>query len=301
MDTSLAPIHVANHWPFVAKQLHLERWETGRMALEVVAQLQNEHTGALAPLGRKRLTEGKLTPGQAGAIWRALSELEAMGVLVRCRGAGRRPDGWGFRGDVAHWRGMPWKHSGRTVENALGDCISRADCAVSARNPGQSVVFPRGKRLFHISAADHLPRPWSEGRESVDTRGNGEPRAATANSRAWHPVDSRGYGAEIVPFDAPPTVLPVVLEELLLTTEGAAERHERFRQMVDKRAVPGQSVKPGLVPDQKLMRLAIELTDEQATEARIRWVNEHPQCQVPSGIDDLVLIARELCPVAVEA
>lgn len=64
--------------------------------------------------------------------------------------------------------------------------------------------------------------------------------------------------------------------------------------MIDKRAVPGQNVKPGLVPDQKLMRLALDLDDEQATEARIRWVNEHPECQVPSGVDDLVRIAAEL-------
>jgi hypothetical protein len=113
-------------------------------------------------------------------------------------------------------------------------------------------------------------------------------------------VDSRGNGGEIVPIDAPPTVLSVVLEELLLSTEGAAERHERFKSMIDKRAIPPQRVHPGLIPDQKLMRLAIDLSDEEATEARIRWVNAHPTCQVPSGVDDLVRIAAEI-PRAVVA
>lgn len=297
MDTTLTPLQVANHWPFVVAQLHLERWETGRQALEAVAMLQNEHAGAAVPLGRKRFVEAGLTPGQAGALWRALTELEGRGVLVRQRGAGRRPDGWSLRADLSHWRGMPWKHSGRVVEDALVGCISRAQCAVAARMPGQSVAFPRVTRNFHIAQCDHLPPP---GLFPVDSRGNGETRAGTPQSRAWNPVDSRGNGGEIVPIDAPLTVLSVVLEELLLSTEGAAERHARFKAMIDKRAVPGQRVVPGLVPDQKLMRLAIDLTDEEATEARIRWVNEHPTCQVPSGVDDLVTIAAEL-PRAVRA
>ncbi|HEV2369115.1 MAG TPA: hypothetical protein VGR90_04530 [Acidimicrobiales bacterium] len=291
MDTSLAPIHVANHWPFVDRHLSLERWQTGRQALEFVAQLQNEAAGEYVRIGRKRLTESKLTAGQAGAIWRALTELEERGVVARLRGAGRRPDSWSLRPELTHWRGMPWKYSGREVERVLCGCISRASCAVAARTPGQSVALPRVKKEFRIAPQDHL---LPLGLFPVDARGFPAGRAATANSRAWGSVDTRGNGAEIVPFDAPPTVLPVVLEELLLTTEGAAGRHERFRQMIDKRAVPGQNVKPGLVPDQKLMRLAIELDDEQATEARIRWVNEHPECQVPSGVDDLVRIAAGL-------
>jgi hypothetical protein len=64
--------------------------------------------------------------------------------------------------------------------------------------------------------------------------------------------------------------------------------------MIDKRAVGEQAVRPGRAPARKLMQLAIDLSDEQATEARIRWVNAHRECQVPSGVDDLVEIAHTL-------
>jgi len=199
MDTTLNPIHVANHWPFVDRHLSLERWDTGRQALETVAQLQNDAGGEYVALGRKRLGE-TMTPGQAGAIWRALVELEERGVLARRRGAGRRPDAWGFRPELSQWRGMPWRYSGRAVERVLCGCISRASCAVAARNPGQSVAFPRVKVEFRISPQDHLLPP---GLLPVDTRGFRATRAANAQRRAWAPVDTRGYSAEIEPIGVP--------------------------------------------------------------------------------------------------
>jgi hypothetical protein len=227
MDTTLAPIHVANHWPFVDRHLSLERWDTGRLALETVAQLQNDAGGEYVALGRSRLTASKLTPGQAGAIWRALVELEDRGVLARRRGAGRRPDAWGFRPELSQWRGMPWRYSGREVERVLCGCISRASCAVAARNPGQSVVFPRVRVEFRIAPQDHLLPP---GALPVDTRGFRATRAANAHGRAWGPVDSRGYSAEIEPIDVPVlsteelrTPLSRTQEEVVHVIKGAIE------------------------------------------------------------------------------
>ncbi len=254
MDTTLSPIHVANHWPFVDRHLSLERWETGRLALETVAQLQNDAGGEYVALGRKRLAE-TMTPGQAGAIWRALVELEDRGVLARRRGSGRRADSWGFRPELSQWRGIPWRYSGREVERVLCGCISRASCAVAARNPGQSVAFPRVKVEFRIAPQDHLLPP---GLSSVDTRGFRATRAANAHGRACDPVDSRGYSAEIEPIRARDNSS----RELIVLNWDEEQRVRILKEAGEART--GQPLQVPSRPYRRLTAFARRITDRQA-------------------------------------
>jgi hypothetical protein len=259
----ITPAEVARHWPFLERHLLFDRWEGGRRIMAILADLQNESGGAPVKLARKRLRDefGYRGDGDAGAALKILAGLERRRVVARNRGSGRRPDAWTFQ-PLDQWRAMPWRFNGVKVEIAVGSCRCRARIGVAAQIPGHRRAYPRMQRVFWLSESDHLFWP---GLLSVDMRGSRDRGAATAIPRASQVVDMRGYREENEPSQAPPTVLPVVLEELLLSTEGAAERHVRFREMIDKRAVPGQRVIEGLVPDQTLMRLATELTDDEAT------------------------------------
>src|SRR5579862_5585664 len=288
--TLLTSALVARHWPFLDEQLVLGRWKNGRAALELLSNLQVEAGGEPVNLGRKRLNSACESAGEGGAVWRALVELERRRVIARQRGRGSRPDAWSFRPDVGDWRAMPWKHSGRGVQRALEGCrICRALCAEDALIPGPRLALLRGQEEFRLDWRHHLgvypPQP----------RGKTAERAANGQPRAWQPVDTRGYGAENRPSQAPPTVLSVDLEDLLIEKPGGRERHERFKAMIDRGAVAGQAVWTGTVLDRTLMQIAIDSTDEEAEELRYLWSRAHKgQTPVTIGVADL----EELLPEA---
>jgi hypothetical protein len=264
MDTDLSPIDVATHWPFLLRHLPLERWETGRRALDMLSQLQVDTGGDPVAMGRTRIAGSDLTPGEAGAVWRSLVELEERGVVARFRGRGRRPDAWTFRPDIAHWR-TPWRYSGREVERAIDGCICRAECAVAARTPGQRAALPRVKEVFRIAREEHLFRP---GLFLVDSRGFGAGRAATAQSPAWDPVDPRGNGERDGRFSRPVNsvgelVLNSQEEEVFQVLKRGAER--RTEQPVFERSTPEREIKEVAT---RLNRLQAELL------ARKLWKRE---------------------------
>lgn len=289
MDT----LEVVRHWPFIEQNLDFHRWRAGQRALRLLVQLQNEHAGEFVHLGPKRLRELGLKPGEVGGVWRSLVDLESRRVVGRRRGAGRMPDTWGLRPDVTHWRSMPWTGRARDVEATIVGCtFCFAKCAVASRNPGQRPALFLMSEKFAIPEELHVP-------ESHEiSRSYGNSRATTPSGRAWEPVDSRDNGAEIEMSQAPPTVSSVVLEELLLKTDGAAERHALFVELLDRRSKPGDFVRPRLEPDQDLMHAAIELTTGgEAIEAKARWGALYPrgtECRVPSGASDLLKIARAI-------
>lgn len=226
------PLLVAAHWPYVRRQLELSRRRPLAQALDLLARLQWEGGGEPVPLGRRRLAACEnpqagrpFTPGEAGAIWHALARAEHGGVVVRWRGSGRRPDAWSLRGDVEHWRAMPWILGARDVGRVIRACRSSTFCAVAARNPGQSVA-PR--REFWLSGADHLAPP---GLLPVDSRDYGASRAATAQRPGTTPVDSRGYGRGAGGLSFPSEEPSVLREE--------DERVELLLRGIE-RATPGQ-------------------------------------------------------------
>jgi hypothetical protein len=291
--TLLTSALIARHWPFLDEHLVLGRWKNGRAALELLSQLQVETGGEPVNLGRKRLNSACESAGEGGALWRALVELERRQVITRQRGRGARPDAWSFRPEVGRWRAMPWKHSGRGVQRALEGCrICRALCAEDAIFPGPRFTLLRGHEEFRLDWRHHL------GVYPPQSRGKSAERAGNAQGRAWQPVDTRGYGAEIGASQAPPTVLSVDLKDLLIANTGGGERHARFKAMIDRGATPGQAVWAGTSLDRTLMEIAIDSTDEEAEELRYVWSQAHKgQTPVTIGVADL----KELLPEAKRA
>jgi hypothetical protein len=265
MDTELAPIDVAMHWPYVRRNLHLERAEPIRRALGILSDLQCDAGGQPVRLGRKVIvTHGARlmpeiiwTPGVAGAVYNALVDLERRNVVKRWRGrGGREADAWSLHGDLGHWRSMPWGTAGKTVGTAVRGCICSTFRAVAARNPGQSVAGSVQNAEFWLSVEDHTRPP---GLLSVDSRGYGATRAATARPPGLLPVDSRGYGAELAPL----TVLRERTVVLSLTSE-ERERFDRLRKVVDHHAAPGSGVWPGSSLQRTLEALSRELDEGEA-------------------------------------
>src|SRR6185437_1502379 len=138
MDTDLAPIDVAQHWPFLER--HLVRLPPAvRRALWLVAEAQVDTDGEACSV-RSRLLEAGGTAGEAGRVSVVLTELEERDVVVRYRGRGRRPHLWSFRPNIYRWRGFVWESSAKDVEEAVSQCFCRAADAVVARFPGQRLV-----------------------------------------------------------------------------------------------------------------------------------------------------------------
>jgi hypothetical protein len=252
MTTAPDPMTVAAHWPYVRRNLQLARARPVARALDTLCELQYEAGGEPVPLGRARLTSAGLTAGEAGAVYNALVELERRRVVVRYRGAGRRPDAWSLRADLAHWRSMPWGAAGKTVGTALSRCACSTFRAVAARNPVQSVA---PHRLFWLSVDDHLRPP---GLFTVDSRGYGDSRAATAQRPGKTPVDSRGYSAA-----GGPSLLSSV-EDIRLQRQDVDERVESALREGVRRVCGGAGVWRRSDPERSLVELAVRLTYDQA-------------------------------------
>lgn len=258
--SDLHPDDVAGHWPFLDRALALDRWLAGRRALSILARLLAGSGGEPVPMPRGRLTaDFDLTAGEAGNLYRALLELERRDVVARYRGGGRRPDVWTLRAELARWRGLPWAIPAARAESAIRSCVCRADFAVAARFPGQSLALSRGDAEIALSEADHLPRP---GLLSVDSRGYGESRAANANGHRerpggarWSPVETRGYGEK-----AAAPVLPLAYKRRDVDDDGVDQRRELLEAAI-------QSATGGHVygqPWHRLDRIAEGLSDDEA-------------------------------------
>jgi hypothetical protein len=136
MDTDLAPIDVALHWPFIRKHLQLDRRPAARRALEALAVQQLAADGHAVRFGTKFWLAAGMTPGEAGRTTTALRELEDQRVVARYQGRGRLGDSWTFVPSVRHWTAMPWIGSGRSVETAVASCSCRAVAPIScSRQP----------------------------------------------------------------------------------------------------------------------------------------------------------------------
>lgn len=222
MAPDLEPIDVARHWPFLRRHLHLERNIKTADVLSLVARLQVTAEGAPVELGAKRLAALlEATAGEAGRLRVVLASLEERRVLYRQRARGSHPDAWSFFPDVAKWRRMPWRWSGREVEQAIGSCICRAGSAIPARIPGQSMLRLREEPEFRLLDADHL---WRPGLLPVETRGYGEGRAAMAKRTGKTPVETRD---KLGPA-APPVLSSGDLYRDLSLNAETRERLERF-------------------------------------------------------------------------
>ena len=264
------PIPVVAHWPYVRRNLNLARAKPAARALDLLAELQADSCGAPVRLGRSRLVEAGLSPGEAGSVYNALVDLERRRVVVRDKASGRRPDSWSFQGCLRRWRGMPWTRAGKTAETAIRSCACSTFRDVAARFPGQSVALAP---LFWLAADDHLRPP---GLFPVDSRGYVAARAATSRRPGETLVDSRGYVA------APGTPLLSTEEESssLLPLE---EEDERIKTL--RRALPGLAWGK---PANELVALALRLTIDQATAIAgmlERYLaNSHARPGVPQAV-----------------
>ena len=171
MDTSLAPIDVAAHWPFIRRNLDLTGQRSMQRALGLLAVLQLEARGEPTQVGLARARSAGLTAGEAGRLRVVLRELERRGVAMRFPGPDRRGHAWSFRPEIGRWAAMPWIGSREGVARAVLACSCRAASADGARIPGQRITLPRGGIEFRLSEADHL---WRPGLLPVETRGNCE-------------------------------------------------------------------------------------------------------------------------------
>jgi len=222
METSLAPVDVANHWPYLREQLLLERWPSARVALDAVAVRQAEGGGSPATFGSRFWLDSGMTKGQASRVTQTLVELERRRVLSRHRGAGRRPHAWSFVPSVRHWVAMPWVYSGRDAERAISLCACTAACPVVPRLPGQGTALSRGKDAIRLPEKFHLLRP---GVFPVDTRDYGASRGTTGRRPALQLVDTRDYGAADGPNSGVPLLSP---DEFKLIRE-----KQRFDELIE--------------------------------------------------------------------
>lgn len=252
MSTALDARTVAAHWPYVRRQLSLDRKTAMDRALNLLATDQTAAGGAPVPLGRQALQGRGLTPGEAGNVWRALKELQGRRVVICYEGAGRRPHAWAFQPDMSQWRAMPWRLSARDAEKAILGCICRAVLVFAARFPGQSIGHIENSGEFQLLDERATPRP---ALFVVDSRGNEESRAAMKNSHAYEPVDSRG---KIDPTDA-----PLLFPEQLRTAPSYSSEEEEVVEIL----VKGAEAAGGRIfgrPLDELRLVAKRLTTHQA-------------------------------------
>ena len=273
MTQAIDPIPVVAHWPYVRRNLNLHRARVAARALDLLAELQADACGASVRLGRARLIETGLTPGEAGAVYNALVDLERRRVVVRDRATGRRADAWSFHPGIRHWRAMPWTGAGKSVEIAITSCACSTFRAVAARNPGQGVAQLHLMPSFWLSVDDHLRPP---GLFPVDSRGDGIFRAATARRPGETPVDSRGYGAS----PSAPLLFTEEESSSLLPLEEEDERIKTLRKVL-----------PGLAwgkPANELVALAMRLTVDQSRAVAgmlERYLaNSHARPGVPQAV-----------------
>jgi hypothetical protein len=267
MDTDLAPVDLALHWPFIRSHLLLERWPAAGRALDALAVQQLDALGNPVRFGTKFWRAAGLTDGQIGSTTDALLELERRRVVARYPGRGRLGHSWTFVPSIRHWRSMPWSGTGRSVEITVRGCACRGPCPVVAVVPGQGVALSRTWGVFRLSAADHLQRP---GLLPVDDRDYGARSATTGQRPRLSLVDDRDYGAAEGANPGSPSSLPELFKLI--------KRSQRFYELVE--AFDLQSEEPLWIGSKyylELMKLWIRLDHVEAQEeALIAEFRRHP-------------------------
>ena len=282
MDTDLAPIDVALHWPFIRSHLLLERWPAAGRALDALAVQQLDANGRAVQFGTRFWTEAGLTRGQIGATTQALVELERRRVVARYSGRGRRGHSWTFVPSIRHWVAMPWSGRGRNVDDAVRSCACRAPRPVVAVIPGQPVALSRASAVFRLSSADHLQRP---GLFPVEERDYGARRATTGQRPRISLVEPRDYGAD----PGSPYLLP---GELTFSVEGARERFDALLEAVEGKC--GQTVYPTAFKMRaRLAALAEQLDDRQAAAVLQLFEARPDRMFVPKAVDVLADLSTD--------
>lgn len=253
MDTDLAPIDVAQHWPFLFR--HLVRVPLAvERALREVSEAQVDTDGEAVSVRARFLKREYATAGEAGRMSVVLRELESRGVVYGRRGSGSRAHVWSFRPNIDRWRGFTWDAPVRDIDLAVTDCFCRAAGDLVARFPGQSLVQLRRRARYELLPRDHTRPP---GLLLVDTREHYEGRATVSGRPGLSVVDTRDDGGEI---SAPTVCLQEV--ELLELNDGERARFTRLKTAVDSHCTAGSSVWAGTVTERTLVALARRMSDE---------------------------------------
>lgn len=293
MDTSLAPVDIAQHLPFVDRYL-IRTPPAMRRALWLVAIGQVENEGDPCPVRARALAEGG-TPGEAGRISVVLNELEERGVLVRYRGRGRRPHLWSFRPRLEYWQGFHWGEAPRDVCEAVSGCFCRAGDNFVARFPGQSVAAIRRRARFELLPRDHIDPP---GLLPVETRVEIMSRAPSFGPPGALPVETRdnGWGQPASP--AALSYLPENSENSPLGEE--EESYALLVQLLEFHSQPGDSVQAGTEPHRHLLEISRMLPLGQVKALRRHmdgvWSQPGGRVRVPSGARDLRRVAEGFLP-----
>ena len=153
VSPALTALDVAEHWPYLQRNLHLSRKPAMERALHLISEAQVSAGGQPARLGGRQIRSTGLTAGEAGNVWRSLRELEQRGALLEYPGRGSRAAAWSLVPDLAHWRGMPWRSSARDVERGILACDCRRGLRICRAIPwserwtfAQFAVFPSIRR-----------------------------------------------------------------------------------------------------------------------------------------------------------
>ena len=184
MDPRFANYAIASHWPYLDAHLEITRSPAVRRALWLLAQLTVDIDGSPVLLGRARLRELGITPGEAEHVLSTLADAERRRAVVRHPGSGRRPAAWSFRGPLEHWRGFLWRAVGaRTLSDTVLGCarsrFCEGRCDFASEMPGQ-----KGYRSAQIilGTPSHL---FPSGQTLVDFRR----KVASPDAKSRRPVD----------------------------------------------------------------------------------------------------------------
>ncbi len=266
----ITALDIAQHWPYVAEHLLLEREPAADRVLWTLAELQAANEGGPVAVSRSRLQGLGLTAGEAGRAWRRLVDLEDAKVVTRYRGGGgRRADLWTFTLDVRHWR-MPWRRSGYSVAHAIEfcSCSSRARFALAARSPGLRLVQPREEPEFRLPPGAHLDF-------YVDFRAAGRKPRAANDSATWENTDEpRGMAHDdevpyTLPLEAKASLLGPESKKALIDKAELVDRHTRLCQSVAV-ASGVQAVFGGSEFSKRLRRVVEDLQDVEPLITELR-------------------------------
>jgi hypothetical protein len=299
MDTSLAPIDVAQHFPFLDRNL-IRTPPAVRRALWLVAVGQITTEGEPCPV-RARFLSGDVehpdcpewlpSPGGAGRVSVVLNQLEERGVLVGYRGRGRRPHLWSFRPELQRWQGFHWEVPVGNLSEVVTGCFCRAASDLVARFPGHRLVQVRRRAKFELLPRDHITPP---GLFLVENGDNLKSRATRSRRPGANPVDTRDNAGP-----APTVSLLSENSENSPVSEEEENRYARLVHFLEDKCPDADYVVPGREPDTILRRLARDLDD-----AGCRAVCKHfdlataggPTQRVPSGARLMERMAQQYLP-----
>ncbi len=303
MDTTLSPIDVAQHVPFIVRKLRRMPPAVER-ALWLVAVGQVATEGEPTPV-RARLLAGDVdhpdcpdwipSAGTAGRVSVVLRELEERGVLVGYRGRGRRPHLWSFRPKLDRWQGFNWEEPVGSIVAPVGECFCRAIPDLIARYPGQGMLHLRHRARFQLSSRDHITPP---GLFLVDNVDKGSGRAPKDGRPGANPVDTRDE-MELETLDG------ATVSSLSENSENSplGEEEESYALLVallEHHSPPSDKVQPGTQPDRNLLEIAhmLPLAKIQGLRRHMDTVWGRPgvTVRVPSGARDLRRVAEAYLP-----